>query len=798
MKFTVKWLKEYLIFDSSIEELCKKLTSIGLEVENLENPKNQLSGFIVSKIVDIKKHPNADKLSICDVFDGKKNLEIICGANNAKKNLITVLAPLGSIIKPNTNEEFTIKRSKIRGIESNGMLCSENELGLNENSQGIIELDENYKTGNSFSDYIDDEDIKIEIAITPNRIDCAGVYGIARDLSAAGFGKLSKRKVNQNKINFKTSVKLTNNLKNSDCPQFLLRQIKDVKNEQSPDKVIKRIRNSGIKVISSLVDVTNYLTVDYCRPLHIFDLDKIKGNICIRHSKKGEHFLGLDDKEYNLDEGMIVICDDEKIISLAGILGGKNSACDENTNNILLESAYFSPEKIADTGRKLNILSDARYRFERGIDPKSTLEGMEIATEMIIKNCGGKVGSIISDNSFNFNEVKIDINNFLINEVLGVNIEKKFIIEKLEALGCNTKEKDEMISVIPPSWRPDLKIPEDLIEEIARIFGYENIPSQKPEFLNNDSFKFSGDNQEIIRKIKRLLVSRNIMEIISWSFVDSKLQDIFKIDKFVKIQNPISAELDCLRSNLLINLLKIVKNNNNKNIKNFSVFEIGPIFKGYEPGEQSDFVSIIRSGQMYEKNWIEKDRPFDIFDVKADLFSILENIGFSSENLRQSNESKNYYHPGKSGSISFANKTIANFGELHPKVLKKFDLDQALCALELNLTELLTFNRKKNISKNELETSPYQMSIRDFSFEINKNVLSSEVISSIRRIDINLIKDVKIFDSYENKKSNPDLRSLAIEVKIQSDKKTLDDSEIQKISDEIIKDVTTKFNAKLR
>ena len=290
MKFTVKWLKEYLIFDSSIEELCKKLTSIGLEVENLENPKNQLSGFIVSKIVDIKKHPNADKLSICDVFDGKKNLEIICGANNAKKNLITVLAPLGSIIKPNTNEEFTIKRSKIRGIESNGMLCSEDELGLNENSQGIIELDENYKTGNSFSDYIDDEDIKIEIAITPNRIDCAGVYGIARDLSAAGFGKLSKRKVNQNKINFKTSVKLTNNLKNSDCPQFLLRQIKDVKNEQSPDKVIKRIRNSGIKVISSLVDVTNYLTVDYCRPLHIFDLDKIKGNIHIRHSKKGEHY----------------------------------------------------------------------------------------------------------------------------------------------------------------------------------------------------------------------------------------------------------------------------------------------------------------------------------------------------------------------------------------------------------------------------------------------------------------------------------------------------------------------------
>ena len=288
------------------------------------------------------------------------------------------------------------------------------------------------------------------------------------------------------------------------------------------------------------------------------------------------------------------------------------------------------------------------------------------------------------------------------------------------------------------------------------------------------------------------------MEIISWSFVDSKFQDIFKTEKIVRIQNPISTELDSLRSNLLINLLKIVKNNNNKNIKNCSIFEIGPIFKGYEPGEQLDFISIIRSGQMYEKNWIEKDRVFDIFDVKADLFSILKNIGFNNEIFKQSNESENYYHPGKSGSISLGNKKIANFGELHPKILKKFDLDQTLCALELNLTELLLLNRKKTISKNELKTSPYQMSVRDFSFEINKSTLSSEITSTIKKIDINLIKDVHIFDSYENQKSNPDLRSIAIEVKIQSDKKTLDESEIQKISDNIIKNVTTKFNAKLR
>ena len=798
MKFTLKWLKEYLIFDSSVEELCQKLTSIGLEVENLENPKDQLSNFIVSKIVDIKKHPNADKLSICNVFDGKKKLEIVCGASNAKKNLTTVLAPVGSIIKPNTSEEFIIKSSKIRGVESNGMLCSEQELGLSENSEGIIELDKKYQPGHSFSDFVDDEDIKIEIAITPNRVDCAGVYGIARDLSAAGFGKLSKRKDFNNIINFQTSIKLTNKLKNSDCSQFFLRQIKDVKNGQSPDQIIKRIQNSGIKVISGLVDVTNYLTIDSCRPLHVFDLDKIKGNIHIRHSKKGEHFIGLDEKEYILEEGMIVICDDQKIISLAGILGGKNSSCDKNTKNILLESAFFSPEKIADTGRKLNIISDARYRFERGIDPKSTLEGMEIATKMIIENCGGIAGSIISDNSFNFKKVEIEINNLFVNKVLGVEIEKNFIVEKLKDLGCNVDDKDNKILVIPPSWRPDLKIPEDLVEEIARLFGYENIPSQKPEFLDFNNLSLNEDNQEIINKIKRLLVSRNIMEIISWSFVDSKLQDIFNTEKIVRIQNPISTELDSLRSNLLINLLKIIKNNNNKNIKNCSIFEIGPIFKGYEPGEQLDFISIVRSGQMFEKNWIEKDRAFDIFDIKADLFSILKNIGFNNENFKQSNESENYYHPGKSGSISLGNRKIANFGELHPKILKKFDLNQTVCALELNLKELLSFNRKKTISKNELKTSPYQMSVRDFSFEINKSTLSSEITSTIKKIDNNLIKDVHIFDSYENQKSNPDLRSIAIEVKIQSDKKTLDDSEIQVISDDIIKNVTSKFNAKLR
>ena len=408
MKFTLAWLKEYLDFKSSVEDLCEKLTSIGLEVENVKDPKNYLSEFLVSEILSINAHPNADKLRVCDVNNGNEILKIVCGAKNVKEKMKTVLASEGCVIKPGTEEEFKIGKSKIRGVESFGMLCSGSELGLSEDSEGIIELGKDCEVGEKFSKYLNDEDIEIEIAITPNRVDCAGVFGIARDLNAAGFGKLKQKRINKIKDDFKSTIKLENLLKNSSCPQFLLREIRDVKNLKSPKKIIKRFNGSGLKLISALVDVTNYLTVDYCRPLHVFDSDKIEGDIKIRYSEKGEEFFGLDEKKYILDKGMILICDKKKIISLAGVMGGLNTACDNNTKNILIESAYFNPEKIAFAGRKLNIISDARYRFERGIDPMSTFDGMHLASEMILENCGGRVGSIINDSG------EVDINQEII------------------------------------------------------------------------------------------------------------------------------------------------------------------------------------------------------------------------------------------------------------------------------------------------------------------------------------------------------------------------------------------------
>ena len=564
MKFTVGWLKDYLEFDYSVEELCNKLTDIGLEVEKVLDPSKNLKDFKIAKILKKSSHPNADKLSLCEVFDGNENLQIVCGANNARENLITVLAPVNTIIFQGEKNEFKIRKSTIRGEESNGMLCSEEELGLSDSSEGIIELDENYKIGDNYSQYINDEDIIIEVAITPNRVDCAGVYGIARDLFAADFGKLKKKKITKIESKFKTEIKLVNKLKDSDCPNFSIRLIKNVENKNSSAYLIKRFEKTGLKVISSLVDVTNFITIDFCRPLHVFDYDKIQGNLTIRHSKKGESFIGLDDENYELDEGMVVICDDSGVISLAGILGGKTTACDDKTKNVLIESAYFLPASIIKSGRKLNIQSDARYRFERGIDPDSVVDGIEYASHMILKSCGGEPGSVITD-SKKINEKKtIKIEKAFFKRVLGIEISDKFIHDKLKKIGCDFNGNDNL-AVIPPSWRSDIKIKEDLVEEIARLYGLEKIPSIPLDLQINSNKKKISNIQALRNKIKKLLVSRNIFEIITWSFTDEKTLKLFEEkEKFLKITNPISSELSCLRSNLLPNILSAIKKKKNQ------------------------------------------------------------------------------------------------------------------------------------------------------------------------------------------------------------------------------------------
>ena len=795
MRFTLAWLKEYLNFDSSVNELCEKLTSIGLEVENFKNPKEDLNKFLVAEIVSINPHPNADKLKVCEVNNGNEVLKIVCGAPNVKEKMKSVLASIGCIIKPGTKEEFKIAKSKIRGIESFGMLCSEDELDLSDNSQGIIELEKTCEVGEKFSRYLNDENIEIEIAITPNRVDCAGVYGVARDLSAAGFGQLKQKQISKMEVVFESEVKLLNTLKDNSCPQFSLREIRDVKNSKSPKNLINRFRGSNLKLISSLVDITNYLTIDYCRPLHVFDLDKIEGDIEIRYSQKGEKFLGLDENDYLLDENMIVICDEKKIISLAGVMGGMNTACDEKTKNVLLESAYFDPEKIAYTGRRLNISSDARYRFERGIDPNSTLDGMELATEMILKNCGGRAGSIIKDFGKLVINKEIVIDTNFIRKILGTNVDDSAILDKLSLIGCNVKKSKNQINVLPPSWRPDIKIKEDLVEEVARLIGYEEIPSKPFQLVREFEKNITPSSQKFKKKIRELLVSRNIMETISWSFANKKWEEhLGNEDDIIEISNPISSELSCLRTNLVGGLLNLINKNNNKDINNISVFEIGPVFYGIRPGEQKDNLTVIRSGKAFDKNWTLKSRDYDIFDLKSDLFSVLKLLKLPTDNIKVSVEKSDYFHPGKNGSIFLGEKKIASFGELHPNIAKKFKIKSTTCLFDLKLSEIFEFCKEKPLTKSQLIKSSFQASIRDFSFEVSKDLSSIDLVNFIKKIDQEIILDVKVFDNYQNK----DLRAIALEVILQSKKGTLTENEINELSEKIITQAKTKFNARLR
>lgn len=794
MKFTVGWLKDYLDFDCSLLQLSHKLTSIGLEVENIRSPITDPDKFIVCEVIRIEKHPNADKLKICDVSDGKDNYTIVCGAQNVKNGLITVLAKEGAIIYNLKENEFKISKSKIRGIESNGMLCSEEELGIEEKSTGIIELNETYEVGKSFSDYVSDEDIEIEIAITPNRVDCAGVYGIARDLSASGLGKLKELKVENINSSRKSIIKIDNKLKDKDCPQFFLREVKNVSNTESPDWMLKRFRMTDIKIISCLVDVTNYINFDICRPLHVFDADKIEGNIIIRHSKKGEKFLGLDDQEYILDDNMIVICDENKIISLAGILGGKNSCCDHKTKNILIESAYFLPDSISSTGRKLNIQSDARYRFERGIDPESTKNGINLASKMITELCGGELCEIINDNTSIKQERSIQISSDFINQILGTKLNNEVIKEKLLKIGCLIENKNSIFLVTPPSWRQDISIKEDLVEEVARLYGYDSIENE-PMNIKKRLTNIANINQKSKKKIKEVLVSRNINEIINWSFVNKEWEIIFGNKDPIEIENPISSQQSVLRSNLVGGLLSVVKKNNNKGKQTVSIFEFGPTFSHDKKILQRDHIVVMRSGMMTEKSWVEKDREFDVFDIKEDLIEVLKVLDFKERSIKFTNEENKYYHPGKSCIVEYGNQLVGSFGEVHPLIKKKFGIKNNVCMFELNFSNLSNLLKNKIDSKKEFLKLLYQSSVRDFSFYIDKKLSCGDIVDHIYSVDLKLIKRVKIFDNYDQGSSE---RAIGLEVVIQSNEKTLSEKEINNLSDKIIKTVEDKFNAKLR
>ena len=799
MIITLPWLKEHLKTKANENEIIEKLTNIGLEVEGIKENSGGLNKFKIARIVKVEKHPNADKLKVCDVnIGGKENFKVVCGASNARDGLITIYAPPGAII-PKT--KFELKIAKIRGIESRGMLCSESELNLSNDSDGIIELNNKEKEiGKSY--FKSKSEKVIDVSITPNRPDCLGIRGIARDLSSTGIGKfvpLKKKKFNHaSKHLIKTSITKD---KHQGCLTFGSCYIKNIVNNESPEWLKNKLHSIGLKPISAVVDITNYVMFDLNRPLHSYDADKIDKEIIVRDSKEGEEFEALDNKKYKLKKGMCVITDKSSVLGLGGIIGGTKTSTEFETKNILLESAHFLPSSIRKTSRELAIETDAKYRFERGADPNSVLEGLEIATGLILKICGGQASKflITGKNTQKNKIIKFEIDNF--ENLIGIPISIREAQKILTSLGFVCKKEKKDLKVQIPSWRPDINQDVDLIEELIRIKGFKNIkmiaPARKRE---NETLNFK---QKLFHLSQRSLASKGFLETVTWSFTDSKIdKDFSKGEKGIEIINPISSELDVLRRSIFSNLAIHLKKNQDRGYEDLSLFEIGPVFFGKNPGEQQIVVGALKSGKVGRKSWIEKERNIDVFDIKSDVVKTLIELGISEKDFFISENTKQCYHPGRSGSITLKSEKgphLAYFGEIHPAIIKKLDFKEPnIYGLEIFLNNIPEPNNKIRMMKKNFKASDFQKSQRDFAFIIDKIFKIGLLEKIIKEIDSSVIQNVKTFDVYEGENIPKDKKSVAINVTLQSDNKTLNEKDLDQISKKIVDVVKEKTGATIR
>ncbi len=801
MKITYDWLKDHLKISSKEDKLIEKLTHIGLEVESIENLSEGLDLFKVAKIIKTEKHPNADRLKVCDVDVGNKEIKkVVCGAANAREGLLTVYAPPGAIIPKNKTKLVV---AKIRDVTSYGMLCSESELNLSDESDGITELSSSKYAKNIGKSYFSKPSSNlIDLSITPNRPDCLGVRGIARDLSAAGFGNLKPEKDKKIKSNKQQTlkVKITKE-KNQGCLSFGSCLITNVKNTESPQWLKDKLISIGQKPISAIVDITNYVMIDINRPLHAYDADKIDKGIIVRNSKSGEEFTALDNKNYKLDDGMCVISDNKGVLGLGGIIGGTRSGTELDTKNVLLESAYFDPRSIRKTAKKLNIDTDAKFRFERGIDQLSIEVGLNKAAFLIKEICGGEISKIDIKKIESYKNKVIKFEPKTFEKITGFKISTKEMINILEKLGFKLKKEKKFFKLSVPSWRPDVVQEIDIIEELVRITGYEKIKIENP--IKERSKNTLNPTQKLFHFLQRAVASKGYLEAITWSFTDSKYNDHFKEDnKEIKIVNPISSELGVLRNSIFSNLVMYMSKNLDRGIKDLSIFEIGPIFYGSRPGAQNTVVCGLSAGKKSRLSWIEKERNIDVFDIKRDVTQTLVEAGYDSEKFYIDDESPSYYHPGKSGRI-FLNKgkdkVAAYFGEIHPNIIKTLDVKtDSLVGFEIFLDNLKLPKKSLKDQKSKYSVSDFQKSERDFAFIIDKKISVQDLVSVISNIDKNLISNIKVFDVYEGDNIPENQKSVAISVTIQSLEKTLTDNDLEKINNLIIETVENKTGAKIR
>ena len=793
MNITLNWLKKHLKTSLNTNAIAEKLTSIGLEVESITSASSNLSNFKVCKVLKAIKHPDADKLKVCDVDIGDgKITKVVCGASNARDGLITVYASPGTVIPKNG---MKLSVAKIRGVESFGMLCSEAELNLSEESEGIIELKNKLKIGDNF--FTENLDPMIDISITPNRPDCLGVRGIARDLAACGEGSFIQQKIEKIKVTSKKNIKVEI-ARESGCSQFGGCYIEGVQNKESPVWLKKHLESVGQKPISAIVDITNYVMLDINRPLHAYDADKIKEKIIVRRSKKGESFKALDNKNYQLSADHCVISDKEKVLGLGGIIGGETTGIDLDTTNIFLEAASFDPISIAKSSKELGIITDAKYRFERGVDPNSIEEGLIKASKLIQEICGGKISkiNIVGKSNYKEKKIKFIVSNF--NKLIGFSISNIEAIKILEKLGFIVKNKKTYLDLIVPSFRPDINQEVDIIEELIRIKGYNNIPLAEP---NRIAFKPALNyEQKLFHYIQRSIASLGYLETVTWSFASSKINDLLT-DKKLRLTNPISSDLDTLRTSIFSNILTHCKNNIDRGYKNLMLFEVGPVFNGINPGDQSIVAGALRLGHKIEKSWIEKNALSNVYDVKSDVISVLLDLGIEKDKLVIENKSNLLFHPGRSGSIYLGSNKgplLATFGEINPIITNQLEFEKlSPCGFEIYL-EGFKEPKKKQKDKSVFAVSKYQSVERDFAFVVDKNIKASEIISIIKICEPILIQSIDIFDVYEGDNIEKNKKSIALSVKLQSMDKTLDEKTIEAISQQIILSVQAKTGGTLR
>ncbi|AXS39178.1 phenylalanine--tRNA ligase subunit beta [Breoghania sp. L-A4] len=804
MKFTLSWLKDHLETDATLGEIVDMLTMIGLEVEDVADPAKKLAPFRIAKVVSATQHPNADRLKVLSVDTGEgAPLQVVCGAPNAREGLVGVFAKPGDYVP---GLDVTLSVGKIRDVESFGMMCSERELELSDEHDGIIDLPADAPVGEAYAAWAGLDDPVIEIGITPNRSDCLGVHGIARDLAAAGLGKLKEHRPRQiaGEGPCPVSVALDFGGTKPLCPAFGLRQVSGVKNGASPKWMQQRLIAIGLRPINALVDITNYMTFDRGRPLHVFDAAKVTGHLTVRRGQPGETILALDGKEYAVDDTMCVIADDNTLDSIGGIMGGEHTGCDETTTDVLIESALWDPINIAQTGRKLGLNSDARYRFERGVDPAFMLPGLEEATQHVLDICGGTASQVTTAGAVPEVEMIIDFPVTEVKRLSGLEISATEIKVMLTRLGFWVSGAGSTWKVAPPSWRPDIHGKADLVEEVMRIVGVDKIPSTPLPRMGSVAAQVLTTGQVRRNKARRALAVRGLNEAVTWSFLPKAHAEAFGGGQpEIALANPISADMSDMRPSLLPGLLSAAQRNADRGYGDVALFEVGQVFAGDKPSDQTMVATGVRRGTAVltgsGRHWSGAADPVNVFDAKADAMAALEAIGAPVSNLQVFTDAPAWFHPGRSGMLKLGPKNaLAAFGEIHPRVLEILDIEGPVVGFEVYLDAVPQPKGKASRSKGALNVADLMPVKRDFAFVVDGDTQAEKILKAARGAEKKLISDVNVFDVYEGKGVPEGKKSIAIDVTLQPTEKTLTDDEIEAVAARIIAGVEKATGGTLR